>query len=126
MRIKAYTLFTTCSLLALLAGACASSNGEQPVTDVSSPEAIARQAVAERVGDDLSETSVISSKAVEYSDASLGCPQRNMNYAQVITSGYQVFVRYQDREFDVRVAGKFAQICAKGGRQPQPAEDRSR
>lgn len=33
---------------------------------------------------------VISVKAVQWPDSSLGCPQPGMMYAQVITSGYQV------------------------------------
>lgn len=39
----------------------------------------------------------------EFSDASLGCPQPDQMYAQVITPGYQVVLEAQGQEYDYRL-----------------------
>jgi len=44
--------------------------------------------------------------ARDFSDASLGVREPGMMYAQVITSGYVVRLKAEDREFEFRVAGE--------------------
>ena len=39
----------------------------------------------------------------QYNDSSLGCPQPDMGYLQVITNGYQVILIYQGISYDYRV-----------------------
>ena len=60
------------------------ATGEVP----SEIEAAARRLLAEDVGEGT--YTLISSEAVDWSDASLGCPQEGMAYAQVITPGYKM------------------------------------
>jgi len=59
-------------------------NGEAP----SEIEAAARRLLAEEVGE--GDYTLVSSEAMDWSDASLGCPQEGYAYAQVITPGYKL------------------------------------
>jgi hypothetical protein len=47
---------------------------------------------AVRADVEISDVVILSIDAVEWSDASLGCPQPDMMYAQVITPGFRVVV----------------------------------
>jgi len=51
--------------------------------------------------------------AKEFSDTSLGCPQPDMMYAQVITPGYEVLFTYDGTTYDYRVAeeGETVTLC---------------
>ena len=58
--------------------------------------------------------SVINFEEKEFSDASLGCPQEGMSYAQVITPGYQVILEAQGNEYDYRLTDeKNIILCEK-------------
>ncbi|MCY4113678.1 MAG: hypothetical protein OXG33_07055 [Chloroflexi bacterium] len=58
--------------------------GETP----SEIEAAARRLLAEEVGE--GSYTLVSSEAMDWSDASLGCPKEGFGYAQVITPGYKL------------------------------------
>ncbi|MDE2990541.1 MAG: hypothetical protein OXU21_05665 [Chloroflexota bacterium] len=60
------------------------TTGEAP----SEIEAAARRLLAEEVGE--GDYTLINSEAMDWSDASLGCPQEGYAYAQVITPGYKL------------------------------------
>ena len=60
------------------------TTGEAP----SEIEAAARRLLAEEVGE--GSYTLISSEAMDWSDASLGCPKEGFGYAQVITPGYKL------------------------------------
>ena len=60
------------------------TTGEAP----SEIEAAARRLLAEEVGE--GDYTLVSSEAMDWSDASLGCPQEGYAYAQVITPGYKL------------------------------------
>ncbi len=51
--------------------------------------------VANQLGISPDEVTVLSVEPVTWSDASLGCPQPGMMYAQVITPGYLVITQAQ-------------------------------
>ncbi|MBE2220518.1 MAG: hypothetical protein IAF02_03205 [Anaerolineae bacterium] len=51
---------------------------------------IVSQAFAEHLGNDVSEITVVSVEAMEWSDSSLGCPAPGYAYAQVITPGFLI------------------------------------
>lgn len=60
---------------------------------------------------------LISANAVEWPDASLGCPQPGMMYAQVITPGYQyIFADQSGQRYDVRTGRNARQfvLCESG------------
>lgn len=83
------------------------------------PEAIALQTVADALGIPPAGARVISSEFRDFPDASLGCPQPGMAYAQVITPGHRVLVEANGRRFDVRVAGSRGRICYLRKRDPE-------
>ena len=58
---------------------------------------LARQDLAKKLGLPLGAIRVVSVEAVEWSDASLGCPQPGMMYAQVITPGFRVVLAAKDQ-----------------------------
>ena len=53
-------------------------------------EAAARKYLASELEVDEADLRLDSSESVQWSDASLGCPQEGMMYAQVITPGYRL------------------------------------
>ena len=81
----------------------------------SNPTDIARQTVATFLQLPLDEVTPVITESKSFGDASLGCPQAGMSYAQVVTPGHQVIVEADGRRFDVRVAGGAGRIC----RQPR-------
>lgn len=71
----------------------------QPPMTSSTPEPVARELLlqakeqlAKKLGISVEEIFLFSVEAVEWPDASLGCPQTGMAYAQVITPGYQILL----------------------------------
>lgn len=61
-----------------------------------------------------------------YPDASLGCPQPDEMYAQVLTSGYQFLIDYQGTTYDYRVSTDQATVilcAAEQGPTVTPAPD---
>ena len=87
---------------------------EQPDTQpADSPEAMAKDIVARERGIDPAEVVIVSVEAMEFTDSSLGCPQPDMSYLQVITSGYKVIANTPTEEnLDVRLSGRNGFICA--------------
>lgn len=104
------SLLRDLALLVLSSSACA-AEPEVARPGSTAPEAIALQSVADALGIAPTGARVISSEFRDFPDASLGCPQPGMAYAQVITPGYRVLVEANGRRFDVRVAGTQGRIC---------------
>lgn len=63
----------------------------------------------------VSEVSVTMKEVVDWPDTSLGCPEKNHMYAQVITPGYKVTVKTGDKtlEYHFDLKGHFV-ICEGG------------
>lgn len=55
--------------------------------------------LAERLNISLEGIVIQSAEAVEWPDASLGCPQPGMMYAQVITPGYRIVLTAQGQDY---------------------------
>jgi len=74
-----------------------------PETGLSSPARWAIEAAKEdlsrRLGLSPQEISVVSVEAVPWPDASLGCPQPGMMYAQVITPGFRVVLEAEGHTY---------------------------
>lgn len=96
-------------------GPAASADRDTP------PEVAARRAVAEALGTAPDAVTVISVEPREFADASLGCPQPGMAYAQVLTPGWQVVVEAEGRRFDVRVNQAGAARLCRGRKGAGPA-----
>ncbi len=97
---------------------------ERPAKVASGPEAIALSTEGAQTGLAPDQFNVISSEAVNFSDASLDCPQPGMAYPQVLTPGYRVLVTGDGQNFDVRVSGKRGLICdnPRSDGVPRPAD----
>jgi hypothetical protein len=79
---------------------------EKPVSTRDALVALARQNLASRLGYGPEQADsgilVVQATAQEWPDASLGCPQPGMMYAQVITPGYQIILEAAGRRYDYR------------------------
>jgi hypothetical protein len=103
------------TLLAACSGPGASGTPTGQPAD-QDPSAIARAVVAEHTGTAAENVSIISVEAVEFSDSSLGCPDPNMAYLQVITAGHKVIAAYADKRYDVRLSGRHGFVCQQRAR----------
>ncbi len=61
---------------------------------------LAKADLADRTGIDKEQITVVSVKAVDWPDASLGCPEPGMFYAQVITPGYKVVLSHDGERYE--------------------------
>ncbi|MFO8037463.1 MAG: hypothetical protein R6U57_12640 [Anaerolineales bacterium] len=68
--------------------------------------------LAARLGISEDEITVVSAEAKTWNDASLGCPEKGMMYAQVITPGYRIILEVDGKQHDYRTdqAGHF-KLC---------------
>ena len=82
-----------------------------PPGQVGAPTEAARQDLSKQLGMSLEEIEVQSVEAVEWPDASLGCPQPGMMYAQVITPGYRILLRAGDETYEYHSDQKRAILC---------------
>jgi hypothetical protein len=88
--------------LSLLGYALASGplSGAAPDPDAADPlVTLAKADLAGRKGIEREQITVESVKAVEWSDASLGCPEPGMFYAQVITPGYRIVLSHDGQTY---------------------------
>ncbi len=60
----------------------------------------AKEDLAQRLSIPTSDISLSDAKDVIWPDSSLGCPQEGMLYAQVLTPGYLIKLKYDEREFE--------------------------
>lgn len=57
------------------------------------------------------EISVVEVEAQKYSDTSLGCPQKDQVYSQVITQGYKIILAVYGIQYDYRVGLNRVLLC---------------
>lgn len=58
-----------------------------------------------------------SATAATWPDSSLGCPEKDHMYAQVVTRGWKVILKVGDQVHEVHVSGKRA-VCCPPSRDP--------
>jgi hypothetical protein len=63
------------------------------------------------------EVKPVRAESVEWPDTSLGCPEPNKAYAQVITPGYRVVLRVGEREYELHT-DREAGIIVRCQREP--------
>lgn len=85
--------------------------------------AAAREAIRTRLNAPDSRIHLVEALAAQWGDASLGCPEKGTSYAQVVTEGFQVRLRVEDRTFDVRVADQRTVVCGLGTATPGAEAD---
>ncbi len=68
--------------------------------------------LAERLGIDPADISVVSAEEVTWSDASVGCPKPGMMYAQVLTPGSRIVLEANGKRYEYHsAAGKAPFLC---------------
>jgi hypothetical protein len=81
---------------------------------------LAKKTLAGTLGVAVEAVQLDKAEAVDWADASLGCPEPGMMYAQVITPGYKVSLKVDGKTHSVHVAGTRAVMC--GARKPARTE----
>jgi hypothetical protein len=93
----------------------APATGEVPASVVEA----ARAELAKSVGADAAGAAeIVTAAAVDWPDSSLGCPQPDMMYLQVITPGYQVVLEVDGRQYDVRASTAGGVMLCEPGKVP--------
>jgi hypothetical protein len=76
------------------------SSEVQPLPGSDKALAAAIADLAEQTGLSPNDIELVSMEAVEWSDASLGCPQEGFMYAQVITPGFLIILEGQGQQYE--------------------------
>jgi hypothetical protein len=61
---------------------------------------IAKKDLSERLNTPIEEIKLIKEEAVDWPDTSLGYPEEGMMYAQVITPGFRIILKAQDKLYE--------------------------
>ena len=70
--------------------------------------------LAQRLGVSVDEIVIKEVKAMEWKDASLGCPTRGVYYVQVVTPGYRIMLDAKGQTYDYRTDGRRIFLCERG------------
>lgn len=76
------------------------SSDVQPLPGSDKALAAATADLAEQTGLPSNDIELVSMEAVEWNDASLGCPQEGFMYAQVITPGFLIILEAQGQQYE--------------------------
>lgn len=72
----------------------------------------AKADLAQRLAVSVNEIILVEATSVVWPDASLGCPQEGMAYAQVLTPGYLIRLESGNKEFEYHASkGTFITYC---------------
>ena len=100
-----------------------------PSQTTSAPAALVdrlRADLSRRTGVAAADILIVSARAMQWNDGSLGCPQPGMAYFQMIVDGYWVILEAQGRQYDYRTGqGGAFMLCERppatpGGRPREP------
>lgn len=94
-------------------------------TDDLPPEAkqlvrLAREDLAQKQGVAPEAIQLVSVESVEWPDASLGCPQPGMIYAQVITPGFRITLKREGQTYVYHIdREQLVILCREAGENPE-------
>lgn len=71
-----------------------------PTTDLDAMTQNAIQDITQKFSTTANQVTVLEARQVTWSNGSFGCPQPDMAYAEVLTSGYLVKLMYNNIEFE--------------------------
>ena len=72
--------------------------------------------ISARIGEPVSDLTVVSAEAITWNDGSLGCPQPGQMYTQSLIDGFKVVVDVQGERYDYRVGrGTDVRLCGRNG-----------
>ena len=124
---NSWLLFGLLTVLALVLAACGPAATEDNVasgaplagqgtlpSEAQEITELVLQDLAEQQGVDAEEIQVVSVEAIEWPDASLGCPKPGMVYAQVVTPGYKVTVAVGEQEYTYHTGPEGFVRCEQG------------
>jgi len=72
---------------------------------------LARRDLAQKLGINEDQVSVVSAVPTQWPDASLGCPKRGQMYAQVITPGMQIVLKAGGKTYEYHTSYSRVQFC---------------
>ena len=61
---------------------------------------LAKERLADRLGVSVDEVTLVRVRPVEWPDASLGCPRPGVDYIQVLTPGYAIWLEAAGAEYE--------------------------
>ncbi len=71
--------------------------------------------LSERVGQPVTDPTVVLAEGITYNDGSLGCPKPGQVYTQALVDGFRVVVEVDGEEFDYRIgSGTDVRLCESG------------
>ena len=73
----------------------------------------AQEELSQQLGIPVEQVDLVSVEAVEWSDASMGCPEPGKMYAQVITPGYRLVLSAEGEEYAYHANAKAGKLCEK-------------
>ncbi len=83
-------------------------------TPAPKPQDLAVAALAKQLSIAPAAITVRSVESVDWSDASLGCPQPGLMYAQVITPGYRIILEAKGKRYEYHAGTGSVILCTKG------------
>jgi len=90
--------------------------GTAPPGEAEAAIRLARQDLAQSLDLATEAVRLISVEVVEWPDASLGCPQPGIMYAQVVTPGFRVVLEVGGQTYEYHTdAGRFVVLCGADG-----------
>ena len=78
-------------------------SNQAPESSISAAEQAAKDIAADELTVEPNDVTVLEVQSREWPDASLGCPQPDMMYAQMLTSGYIATVEIDGETYDVHM-----------------------
>ncbi len=73
----------------------------------------AKTFLSKRLAVAMDQLTLETADAATWPDASLGCPEKDRMYAQVVTRGFKVILKSGDTRHEVHVSGTQAVLCEK-------------
>ena len=110
---------TKAMLAVLLIGAVLATDGD---AQKDAAVALAKKTLAGKLGVAADAVVLDKAEAVEWSDASLGCPEKGMMYAQMLVPGHRVSFKVDGKTHVVHVGGTRAVMCGDAARKPARPE----
>lgn len=92
-------------------GETVNANGGHDTALSSSLEATAKSTLSEYLSRPVAEIELVSIVPIDWRDSSLGCPQPDRGYMQVITPGHYAVLRHGGRGYRVHMADGSAFVC---------------
>ncbi len=110
---------TTATSVFLLVAMAAAADAERDAA-----VALAKKQLGSALSVSVDAIELDKAEAVDWPDASLGCPEKGMMYAQMLTPGYRVSLKSGGKSYAVHVGAGRAVVC--GGTAKPPARPRPR